>query len=119
MYKGNAYSYSSNGETYYGDFKTREAAIEAAKTEKLKRYWTGRHRAPEINLYCLSATSVIEDIVNQDDFLIAAADNWPHATKEQQDELTNALQRTFRNWMTQHGLAPAFWLVTDVIEHND
>ena len=115
------FSYSPTGENYYGQFATREAAIEAARAEVgsgQSRFWTGRNRAPEINLYCLSAETVIEDIVNQEDFQIDAADNWPNATKEQQDELTGMLQRTFRDWMARHGLAPTYWLVEDVQEHS-
>jgi predicted chitinase len=113
------FSYSSNQDDYQGEFETREAAIEEAKAEGLTHFWTGRNRPPEMNLWCLRADSVIENIINnEDDFSGEASESWPGTTKEQEDELTIALQATFHNWMVRHNLKPTWWIVEDVLEHK-
>lgn len=112
------YSYSSDEERFDGCFDSREAAIEEAKAEGLKYFWTGKNRPPRLEPYCLRADGVIESILNdEEDFACDWADGWPGETKEQRDELTAILQAAFQDWIVRHNLKPTFFVVEDVQEH--
>lgn len=112
------FSYSSNEEDFHGECDSREAAIEEAKCEypDQKHFWTGRN-VPVDPLRYVHADLLIEHIINQDDFCIEQAEGWPGCNKEQEDELTAALQAAFREWMTRHKLEPTFWIIDKVQEH--
>lgn len=112
------FSYSSDEEHYDGEFESREAAVEAAKAEGLKRFWTGQNRPPEVRGN-ISADWLLDQILMQEDFSIDAAEGWPGHTREQEDDLTERLRETFQAWMTKHNLTPTFWLVEDVQEHSE
>lgn len=115
------YSYSSTEDNFTGEFNTREEAIEEAKAYydglDVKRFWTGRN-VPVDPLRYVHADWLIEHIINHDDFCIEEAEGWPGSTKEQDAELTAALQGVFRDWMARHKLEPNFWLVEDVQKHE-
>jgi hypothetical protein len=114
------FSYSSNEETYHGEFMSRAGAEAEARAEGLTRFWTGENREPQIHLGCLTADSVIEDILNnEDDFLFEAAEDWPDATAEQKAELTRQLQDVFRAWLKRNNLEPTFWIVENVQAHGE
>lgn len=111
------YSLSRDEEHYHGEFETREGAIEEAKSEGLKRFWTGENVRPDPTDF-IDGSDVIERIVCQDEFTGDWADGWPEATKEQEAELTGMLRAAFNLWMEKHGLGPKFWNVENVQEHT-
>jgi len=110
------YSFSRNEENYHGEFETREGAIEKAKAEGLKRFWTGENVTPDPLDY-IDGCDIVENIVCQDEFSGDWAEGWPMTTKEQDEELTEMLRAAFKAWMDKHGLHPTFWNVENVQEH--
>jgi hypothetical protein len=111
------FSYSHNEEHYTGEFATRELAIAEARAEGLSKFWTGENRPPDV-MFGIDGQDVIEQICQLEDFYIEQAEDWPEASKEQVDELTEGLRKTFKAWMEKHNLTPKFWLVEDVQMHQ-
>lgn len=104
------YAYSHNEENYHGFFDSREDAIAEAITdcECGKEVWTGEIETP-IPENHVEARYVLEQVACQDDFSGEWADDWPESNMEQEKELTEALRKTFSEWLDKHDLRPRFY----------
>ena len=109
------YAWSIDEENYHGPFVTiGEAFLDAELSgeEVAPRVWIGACYLPTAEAY-VDADLVIEHITCQDEYYIDAAEDWPHATKEQLAELTRELQQTVGAWLDRHKLRERFFLVRD------
>ncbi len=103
------FAYSHDGETYYGQYETREAVIAAAQKDGAA--WIGECVTPDPASF-IDGGSVLERIVDDSDYYDNPAfGDWPNATKEQEADLTARLQAAFNEWMDAHGLRPTFYLI--------
>ena len=109
------YSYSFDEELYDGTFSSVEEAVEAAFNEYPSRnvVWVGENYQPHAEGY-IDADLVIEHITCQDEYCVDGADGWPDASKEQLQELTDALQKVVGDWLDKHKLRERFFLVQNV-----
>lgn len=111
------YSYSTNEERYHGDFPTPEAAADEgfAENEEADVIFVGENRIP-MPEDCIDGNDVIESVQNHEDFLTEFAEDWHGVSKERREELTNAIRKTFGEWIDKHGLRPTFFTVDNVKE---
>ena len=112
------YSYSTDQERYYGDFDTPEAAAREGSYETTDdgtdTIYVGTNIPPPCPEGYVDADLLIEHVQNQDPYSHEWAEHWPQASKEQRDELTAAVRRTFAEWLEKHTLRPAFYTVEKV-----
>jgi len=97
---------SYDDECYSGRAASRDEAIAADPTAR----FVGQYEAPLLESY-LSAELLIEHVLCQDDYCGDWADGSLDATEEQCAELTEAVQRLFREWAERHDLVPQFGIV--------
>lgn len=114
---GGTYAWSFDGEWYEGSFASIREAFDAAAPQSSERpVWVGEMHAPAAEEY-VDADLVLDHITCQDEYSLEAADDWPGATKEQRQELTEALQKTVGEWLDRHKLRENFFLVRDAKEY--
>lgn len=112
------YCYSTNQERYYGEYGSREEALEAARDDGGEgTIWTGLAVTPDPADW-IGAEDIIEHIQCQDDFAGEHAEDWPGETVAQRNELTEAVIEVFNQWMDRHGLRPKFFNAVDIQEHK-
>lgn len=105
------YAYSTDGERYDGRFDSeREAAIAAFAD-------TGEYQV-EVSIIepvsnpesYVNSWDVLEAIQCQEEYSMDGAENWPNATADQNDELTDMLRKTVAKWLDKHNLRPTFFV---------
>lgn len=107
------WGYSSDEELYHGIFDTRdEAIIEAGETRPA---WVGRYRDPIAAEKCVDGEDLIEKVLCQDDYAGEWAEGELDCNREQINDLTEAIAKTFGEWIDRHGLRPSF----GIIEHAE
>ncbi len=111
------YCYSLNQEEFYGDFDTKEAAIEQGKEEALEE---GQHEffigVCEEYTPSVSAWQVIESIQEDaydkhGEYSQAYLDD---VSNEHKEELQDKLNEVLSKWIEEHNYIPDFWGVKDV-----
>lgn len=112
MAKSGKWAWSTDEESYYGDFDTAEAAaLSSVADEGPGTVWVGQFIDPPAPESCISGEDVIEQILCQDEY----HGDWTAGTfdcsRETLDELTDELRKVFRAWVEKHGLEPNFVLV--------
>ncbi|WP_437224962.1 hypothetical protein SH661x_001932 [Planctomicrobium sp. SH661] len=78
-------------------------------------YYVGQTRAPTISVP--DADDILEHITCQDDFSLDCAEGAFSCSKEVAAELTDAIQKTFDDWMARHKLEPTFYLIDNYSKH--
>ncbi len=111
------WSYSTDEETYHGNFDSREEAI--AEMSGYEKFWTGQIVDPTDPEDYLDADLLLEHIQCQDDYSLDVAEDCLYCTKEDREDLTQAIRETFRQWMIRRGVTLGFWLIdqTTVQKH--
>lgn len=106
------YGYSSNGEEFYGDFDSPEAAADEGINEEGGSCVVGMFSAPCTPEGCIDAGLILEQVACQDDYCVGDwGSDWPESNKEQEQELTESLRAVFAAWLDKHNLRPTFRLV--------
>lgn len=109
-----AYCKRSEEGPFFGDFPTwRDAVLDALHHEQDVRVgcWVGKCEPPVDPENYITADHIIEHIACQDEYNGEWAGDWPGATKEQEDELTDALRSVVAEWIDRHGLHPKFFTI--------
>lgn len=112
------WGYSLDEENYLGMFDTEEQAKEEAVKDAI---------AEELNTECeiiicqyrkvrdpesfVDADLLLEHSGCQDDYTGDRGDCWPGETMEQNQELTNAIQKVYSEWLDKHNLRPSWGMV--------
>ena len=112
------WGYSTNEEWYTGSFDTREDAIAEGREYGSSRFWVGQFVDPPTPESYIDAEDIIEKVLCQDEYCLECADGCLSCTREQQDELTTAIRKTFGEWLDKHDLRPTFGLVENAEEIN-
>lgn len=112
------WGYSLNEENYLGMFDTeqeakaeavKEAIAEALDTEEEIIICQYRKASdPEV---FVDADLLLEHSGCQDDYSGDWGDCWPGETKEQNQELTDAVQKVYAEWLDKHDLRPKWGIV--------
>lgn len=113
---------ASTDEEYWTDIEewdSKDDAIEAApdylELDPGETFYVGQKRAPVIHIP--AAADIIDHILDHEDFGVECAEDSFMCTKEQRDELTADLKKTFTDWMNRHGLTPSFFLIQNATKH--
>ena len=114
------WGYSTNEESYFGSFDTKEEAIaEAEACEDVDTdYWVGQFKDPIIQV---CASQVIDQISEQvGDECGEFAEDWPgRIPTDAENELANELTEVLLKWMKKYKLMPTFATVdSDTIEQR-
>lgn len=119
------YCYSTDEETYYGDFATRAGALaeahgeleeDLATTEEPRTVWTAVRRPPDLPalIVGLSLAEIVIDGLSEaagDEYGEWAA-GWPDLTGAQQDALDAVLRAAVLRWFeATEGLRPEFFSI--------
>ena len=114
------YSYSTNQESYFGDFATREQALAEAINEAReyghKKVWIGQSVPPTQPEDLWVAEDWLELVSCQDDYCLDCASDWDESTNAQREELESAVRTVMAEWLDRHKLRPKFFLVDNVEE---
>ncbi len=111
------YAYSHNEETFHGSFSTEhEAIVEGFAGTNRAKIWVGEHKPPTPPEQLIDADTVIEAVIEQDEYCGEWSETWPDASEAQMIELTAELRKTFGAWMDKHGLRPTFFTVPEAKE---
>lgn len=104
------YSFSTDEETYQGDFATAEEAHnEAASHVGVgARFWVGEQTKPRPEDYW-RADDWLERLCDQDEFSAEWADDWDQSTPTQQEELNREVRAVLAAWLDRHNLRPKFF----------
>lgn len=107
------WGYSRDEETYTGAFDTRQEAIDEGLEYSENGVYVGQYQAPSSPEEYIDAEDLFEKVCCQDEYCGDWAEGTLDCTREQQDELTEAIRRVFGEWIDRHGLRPTFGLVYD------
>jgi hypothetical protein len=111
------YAYSLDGERYHGSFgSAEEAAANGLNDDDRDSVWVGECVPPPQPETFLDAAYILEHVQCQDYYSGEYGEDWPNASKDQEAELTEALQAAFAAWLDRHGLRPEFFMVENVRE---
>lgn len=104
------YSYSINEENYDGQYDTPEEAAQACFHEYPDREacWVGEAVRPQPE-HLITASDVIEHILNFEDQFGWEGADWPEASKQELADLDARLTKVMEEWMDAHDLRPKFW----------
>lgn len=107
-----SFSYSIEG-PFYGNYETREGAIDAAIAEMTAEgkpldavFFIGDDRLPKADFTGLDLPEHLATWV--EDFQVEQAEDWPafSATDEQKADLTRAIEAAFVAWLERHNMVP-------------
>lgn len=104
-----AFSISTDGEFYSGEFDTREAAI----AELGACGWVGENVPPVQPEDWWEASDWLEHVSCQDDYGGDWAADWDQSTAEQRVELEKEVRAVMAAWLDRHCLRPRFWTITN------
>jgi hypothetical protein len=116
------YCYGTNEEVFHADTGrevTREVAIAEAIDELGLKPGDALYLGTRVNLrgeeFTLDGDDLCEQMAERIyDSAGESADDWPNATKEQRQELTETVRKVVGEWLDKHGLQPWFYAVEDV-----
>ena len=107
--------YSADGQTFHGDFATREEAVaEARDMRPGEVVWVGRAADAEVDP--VDGWQIVERLgETANESCGDVADDYPSGvTNEQVQELESAVEKVVGEWLTRHGHWPAFHAVEGV-----
>lgn len=116
-----SFSYSMEG-PFYGNYETREGAIDAAVAEMTAEgkppetvFFVGDDRPPKVDFTGLDLPEHLATWV--EDFQVEQAEEWPafNANERQLAELAGVVERAFAAWTERYGFTPD-WRIVDRIE---
>ena len=112
------WGYSFDFETFEEAFDTPEQAKDALMTEAIARelnteckVWIGQYRKPGDPEGYVDADLLLEHSGCQDDYMGDWGDEWPGETKEQNQELTDAIQKVYAEWLDKYDLRPSWGII--------
>jgi len=108
--KVDSWGYSENGEIYYGEFDSLDAAkLDAIKLMKdmplEKQFWFGQYRNPMSPETVIDADLLLEHSWCQDDYCGDFCDE-PNTTGKEKAELTKQIQEVYRAWLEKYDVMP-------------
>lgn len=115
------YSYSTDEEAFRGEFSTREEALsEGADGLTGITVWTGKCVPVNIKKYLPDACEILERMAESAyEDAGDVAESWiDDVSKEQRNELTDAISAVITSWLDKHKYQPNFWNVEDVVKHD-
>lgn len=113
------FAYSRDGERYEGTFATPE---EAAREyfddygEEDGRCWVGRCAPPPAPEGYFDIEDLIDTVSSQDAYCGEWAEDWIDYSREQRQEINDAVQQMIGAWLDRHGLRPSFFNIEDAQE---
>lgn len=117
------YSYSFDGEVYYGSFDTVEEALAECRREfperKGRRVWIGENVAPPPPEDFWHVADWLECVVCQDEYSGDWAEGWDTSTKEQMAELEKDVRAVMRRWLKRYDLTPKFFNIANPREYTE
>jgi hypothetical protein len=102
---------SGDEEIYHGCFDTEEQAM--AEARELGYRVIGQYREPVPPETLLNWDAILEITWGDDDYSGEWAEDWPHATEEQETELVDSLRKVFAEWLDKHNLRPTWGMVDE------
>jgi hypothetical protein len=107
-----AYSTDEESEVFHGRFDSREeASADAFKDPAMNCVWIGEIVDPIQPEDHVDADLLLEHVACQDDYEGEIADQWPESSKEQEEELTGEIRKTFAGWLDRHELRPTHYVI--------
>lgn len=103
------WGHSRDGELYYGNYDTKEEAIEAGRNEESSR--VGQYRAPVMPWDCLDAGTLFDHVLCQDDYQGEWAEDAFECTREQEKDLEQRIAIIVKAWCEENGFVPNFGIV--------
>lgn len=114
------WGYSLDEENYLGMFDTEEEA----KAEAVKEAIAEALDTEETIIICqyrkvrdpesfIDADLLLEHSGEQDDYHGDWGDSWPGETRDQRQELTDAVQKVYADWLDRHDLRPKWGMVRE------
>lgn len=117
------YSLSWDGETYYGEYETKQEAEQAGfdDDEYFKErgwFWVGECVPPAQPEDLWNAEDWLEHVSCQDEYCAEWAEDWDQSTREQREELEREVRGVMAAWLDRHGLRPRFWNIENPYKVN-
>ena len=105
---GKKYAYSTNGESYSGDFDSVEAACDEAVADVPAdtAFWVGECVPPPQPEDLWDVGDWIEHVSCQDEYSHDIAEGWGTTTLAQRDEVERDVRAALAAWLDRHGLRP-------------
>lgn len=107
----NKWGWTRDEECYHGAFDTPEEAAADGLGKKGGRITVGKYRAPTPPEQFIDADLIIEHATCQDEYSGPWAEDCIECSPAQAKELTEALQKTFGDWLDKHDLRPTFGII--------
>ena len=125
--KKTLYAYSINGESYYGSYASRKAAIKAAMKERLKdtercqAVWTAEIEDPCLGDTSYYAAEAVDGIVeNMEEYLDDTVGEYAECfgvTDDEKADLTKRITAAIDEWIKERGIRPGCFTVSDEEEY--
>lgn len=99
------FGYGETEEMFYGNFATRQAAIDYAKSQGIKTIFTCEYDVPN-PCKLLSADDFITKMTESPDFSTENAEQWVGDLQDSRkalDRLTDAIQGAISDWLDKEG----------------
>ena len=107
-------------------FDTFDECVQYGRAEYEGRgFWIGRVENPPSPERYIGFDDWVSNVAAQSEYAGDYSETWFGDIEAHEKELTEALQKTVRDWMLKHQLMPSFFLVEDVKyipgadEHDD
>ena len=100
------WSLSQNGETYFGRFETKQAAIDEGHADGKYPFWVGECEPPSQPETFWHAEDWIEHVCCQDEYNTEWAEDWDKSTREQREELEGEVRALMADWLDHYNLRP-------------
>ena len=109
----NRYAYSTDGETYRGEFGSVEDACDdaVANVDGDSEFWVGECVPPPQPETLWDVEDWVEHVACQDEYAHESAEGWGVTTLAQRDEVERDVRAVLAAWLDRHGLRPTHFNV--------
>jgi hypothetical protein len=109
-----SYSYSTDEESYQGQFASAEDACDEAANEiavEGAHFWVGENASPPQPETFWHAYTWLDNVSEQDEYGGEWACDWDKSKLEQRAELEAEVRTVMGRWLDRHNLRPKFWTI--------
>jgi hypothetical protein len=113
-----AYALNEDDEVYNGSFDTEAEAVNVAFNDNpdADKVFVSICRDPIQPEDCVDAGTLIDEVINQEDYFGDPGSDYYPGTKETLEELTSSIRKVFAEWLDKHNERPSFWICDDAKE---